>query len=1089
MAWEILLSAALEVGLGLIATVGFEDEARQLKENLLHTSEKRKREALQKAIDRAVKATGFSVISPLLHEPWFQDEIVTALLDPVHGFDVNKIAERWENQLPSHKVYLRRFFNTLETILLGDDVWGPILQRYQELRFRQDVVSALDARNPAATQTERIVREVHAELKGSGAIAQDGSVAAGERGQAVGVNYGQVIQIVIQRLILSGQQADRQNHERDYLIVLARENNILPWSRIFSEYADPNKGVTFGLEEVYTALDTTEMEAVEEEIAYRALLADLRAARKERISASAMLNRHPRLLLMGDPGSGKSTFSKFVAYVLAQARLSDDPQSWLGRLDGWEHGPMLPIRIELRELADYAREKKITTGNTALFNRYLRHLLTEWEVAAFAGDLFPLIHQNDGRVLFLLDGLDEVPTSQRQLVVDMVNHLRERWRQHRFLVTCRPYAYLGQPWRLVAFKEATLAPFSTEQIAKFTRNWYAQLEKLGRLNRKEAEKGAKDIQDQIRQLHLEYLAENPLLLTAMTHLHVTKHRLPDDRVGLYDEIVDLLFDRWEGKRSGDNVFEQLGISGSQRGSLMKGISFVAFQAHPLQTDDEQDDLTTADIPESELSVWLSPYLGGSKDKADEFVTYIRERAGLLIRHKTEAYTFPHRTFQEFLAARYLATLTEKDIFSEVDRLAEEDLTHWREVLIMLAGYLRSQGRVNQAIHVVHQLMPYDLEQMPQAEVMWWERSLVAARGLYEIGPANVEQEHSGKATRGRLQSVLKAMMTDDDSFSPGKRVEAGQLLARIGDPRIEVLDPLHIEWIDIPAGPFTMGTRRENLPDHPDKDIRKLFEQETPQHECHLPYAYKIARFPITVAQFRAFVEAKGYENAAYWPEARQAGLWQDGQVRLYTWNMNTREYEQSWVNAPADYGEPFNLLNHPQVGVSWYEALAFSRWLTDLLRDSGKLPDGWRVTLPSEAEWEKAARGADAPIYPWGNEPDPNRANYDDTGIGTTSPVGCFPGGAGPYGVEELSGNVWEWTRSLWGCKAPESEFPYPYRFDDGRENLDAGDDYARVLRGGAFNNYDFVVRAAFRGWVDPDVRLDDLGFRVVFSPSTTDH
>ena len=1084
MAWDLLLSAALEVSLGLIASVGFEEEVRQLKEAWLHTTEKKRRRALEAAVDTAVKSTNFSAISPLLHEAWFQEEIVTALLDPVHGFDVNKVAEKWESQLPSsHKLELRRFFTRLETILLGDDAWGPILQRFQELRFRQDVAAALETRNPLAADTERIVREVRVELTGSGGVAVEGGVAAGEEGLAVGENYGQIVQIIIQKLIVSGEVEKQADHQRAYLSELARENNILPWSRIFNEYADPNKGVTFGLEDVYTALDTTEMEAVQEETAYRALLADIRAAKKERISAIDMLNRHPRLLLMGDPGSGKSTFTKFVAYVLAQARLADNPQSWLERLQGWQHGPMLPIRIELRELAAYAREHGIKTGNVALFNRYLRHLLSEWEVAQFADELFQIIRKDEGNVLFLLDGLDEVPTSQRQLVVDMVNKLQERRKKQRYLVTCRPYAYIGQVWRLIDFKEATLAPFSSEQIAQFTRNWYAQLEKLGRLSKKEAEKGAKDIQKEIRRLHLEYLAENPLLLTAMTHLHVTKHKLPEDRVGLYDEIVNLLFDRWEGKRASENLFEQLGISSTQRGNLLKGLSFVAFQAHSIQTDEEEGDLTAADIPAEALANWLSPYFGGSKDKAESFVTYIRERAGLLIRHKTEAYTFPHRTFQEFLAARYLATLSEKDIFAEVERLARENLEHWREVLILLAGYLRSQGRNSQAIHVVHQLMPYDLTSMPK-ETNWWERSIIAARGLIEIGQAVVEQEDTGKAARSRLQAILQAMMTDDAAFAAKKRVQAGKLLGELDDPRSQVTDPLHIEWIEVPMGPFTMGTRRENLPHYPGENIRKLLEQETPQHDCHLPYPYRISRFPITVAQFQAFVGDGGYKEESYWPEARAAGLWEKGEIHLYTWNMEKGEFEEGWVKEPADYGKPYNLPNHPQVGVSWYEALAFTRWLTEHLQREGVLAEGWRVTLPSEAEWEKAARGADALIYPWGNEPDPNRANYDDAGIGTTSAVGCFPGGASPYGVEEMSGNVWEWTRSLWGREPWESEFSYPYRFDDNREKLNAEPHYGRVLRGGSFDDGGYYVRAAVRYRGHPDYRSSNVGFRVVLLP-----
>src|SRR6185437_17051539 len=150
---------------------------------------------------------------------------------------------------------------------------------------------------------------------------------------------------------------------------------------------------------------------------------------------------------------------------------------------------------------------------------------------------------------------------------------------------------------------------------------------------------------------------------------------------------------------------------------------------------------------------------------------------------------------------------------------------------------------------------------------------------------------------------------------------------------------------------------------------------------------------------------------------------------------------------------------------VSWSDAMAYVVWLAQLTGQP------WR--LPTEAEWEKAARGTDGRIYPWGDEFDKARCNTRESGIGTTSPIGRYPNGESPYHVQDMTGNVWEWTSSLFQ--------PYPYRKNDGRENINSTEN--RVLRGGSWDDNPLGTRAAFRGHLRWGVFSDAVGgFRLAW-------
>ncbi len=245
-------------------------------------------------------------------------------------------------------------------------------------------------------------------------------------------------------------------------------------------------------------------------------------------------------------------------------------------------------------------------------------------------------------------------------------------------------------------------------------------------------------------------------------------------------------------------------------------------------------------------------------------------------------------------------------------------------------------------------------------------------------------------------------------------------------------DPL-LGFVEIAEGPFLMGS--DAAIDTLAYDIER-WSAGQPQGIVDVP-AFFMGRHEVTVAQFRAFAEAAGYEAD---PRA---------------------------LSGPA---------LHPVSSVSWPDALAYCRWLEELLRESPETPpqlrsrlaEGWRVTLPGEAEWEKAARGGDGRIFPWGNEPRRDRANF---ATGRPVPVGEVACPECPYGLGDMSGNVWEWTRSPYQ--------PYPYDETDDREGLEG--DALWVMRGGSFADPIRNVRAAIRGAAGPDVRREFIGFRVV--------
>ncbi|MDM8550090.1 SUMF1/EgtB/PvdO family nonheme iron enzyme [Desulfobacterales bacterium HSG2] len=804
-------------------------------------------------------------------------------------------------------------------------------------------------------------------------------------------------------------KTDPESLRRQYLQDLAIETNRLPWVNVDPDYADPERGESLGLADIYTTLDTTEIGRPETEDEVREHLQWATG----RISAQEMISREEKLVLLGDPGSGKSTFVNYLTHIMAQAGRSRNPDEWLNRLENtgiWEHGVLLPVRVILREFVA-GLDKNSQPGPDLLLSYLEANLKTAMK--DFWKSLYEGLAEPETPYLILLDGLDEVPPELRRTVVTTVSEFAEKYKEHRYLVTCRIYAYIGQNYQLQGFRQATLFPFSREQIESFVSAWYRELAARGRFTEKEAGKRAERLKYAATRLDLIGLAERPLLITAMALLHTFRGQLPEDRVELYQGTVDLLLRRWESRMGGEKgIIETLNIPGLKMNRLEAGLYNVAFRAHAGHNRRGE----TADIREADLREHLAPCLNNDWNKAGDFICYVRERAGLLIRHKPDAYTFPHRTFQEFMAACHLVVGT-KDYPGEAARLVREDGNKWHIVFILAAGYAARTHREVQAVSSVNALYPAEVsESKPNAAA--YHRLEIAVEALMEIGLLYVKGDDVGRAVLNRVRRWMAAALQADDVLGTEERVSLGNTLAVHGDPRFNpgnwyLPDDDELGFVRIPAGKFLMGR----------------------SHTVELS-EYSVARYPVTVAQFGSFVQDSGYQPGEDWEE--------------------DNEYD-----------------NHPVVNVSWHDAAAYCEWLTEKLKDRR-----WKVQLPTEAQWEKAAGGTDGRIYPWGDEADPDKANCDDTGIGTTSAVGCFPAGASPYGCLDMAGNLWEWCRDRYdGYSSGRVSNPaYP---NTGSH---------RVRRGGAWNFSVGFCRAASRIAGCPDSRFRYHGFRLVRLPSQQD-
>jgi formylglycine-generating enzyme required for sulfatase activity len=812
-----------------------------------------------------------------------------------------------------------------------------------------------------------------------------------------------------------------------YRRMLVKDLQHLPLRGLNLDESDPCAGKKgFQLEQVYVELDTTShVELSEDEANALKKKGELDGRERPRILSALEASRiNRRLVILGEPGSGKSTFVNHLTLGLAAG---DAGACRLDALSQWpeDERRMIPIHVVLRDFALWigSGEQKPEAG---VLWGFIVNRLKAWNLEAAEGPLADALDR--GKAILLLDGLDEIPVKEKRgFVRDAAAAFVERYESIRCIVTCRKLSYQDPAWKLSDFPVVELAPFDEKKIKDFIRAWYEDLRRQGVVKTEtESETLSRKLREAALREDLRRLAQNPLLLTVMALVHTHEGALPDARALLYEKAINILLWRWEQiKVSGGNdlprIRELLREAGRADVDLKIMLNQLAYQVHAQPGGQDADQ--AAGISEKDLSKALTAlHPTQSKDWADQMIRAIKTRAGLLVERTGEVYAFPHRTFQEYLAGAHLSS--QGNFAIKAAKLAGEG-SFWRVVILLAVGRLvYLSNDCDKPLALVAELC----SKTGDNETAW--RSIwLAGEVLLEIGVNRVQDRSLGRDMMERIKGKLVELI-QSGQLEPAERVSAGNVLSLLGDPRFNpnmyfLPDDEMLGFVEIPAGSFLMGSD--------EKRDKEAYSRELPQHTVELS-SYYISRYPVTAAQFKVFVKETGHQTDEEWEDYNR--------------------YD-----------------NHPAVMVSWNEAVEYCKWLTEKLKDRG-----WQIRLATEAQWEKAARGRDGRIYPWGDRFDPNKLNGYKTGIRTTSPAGCFPCDISPYGILDMSGNVCEWCQDWYDSdyyqKSPPEDPAGP---DDGS---------GRVIRGGAWDDDAGLCRTAYRVRGDPARRGVDLGFRLVLLP-----
>gem|GEM_PF-1898666 len=734
-----------------------------------------------------------------------------------------------------------------------------------------------------------------------------------------------------------------------------------------------------------------------------------------------------RWVVQGDPGAGKTTLLRHLEMELGKQGAA---APWVPLLDS------LPQMMEARRgPLERVQDRLATLGFEAARLR-----------AVFEGA------GRDGRLLILLDGLDEVQRERRGEVKGTIQHLARQWPKASIVVTTRKIGYDGLG---AAFREVELRELDPELRREFLGRWFGRSTTAPDMAK--AERALELLRG---NRALWELSGNPLYLTLLAFL-IEKGKLREgrgersSRTEIYNQVFQLLL-------KGEHRDPPVPIPNPK--VVRKVLHYLAYSmTHDNRYGEPQDDIESR-LFQPEAAPLRRELQGLERwRQMHHFLNDLSERTHILGPHDDPKgdWRYWHRTFREALAAERLAAIYRAEGSDAILHLAKKvkgDEGRWAEPYALLTGHLdepdalvRALVEVNPTLGLRALATAQTLSDETIREVLKLTDKAEERAEVYQQLP---ELVGDGDRALKLLDRLREGTRNGDDLFFldlavrqvakiwPEQAKAADRLLARFYDhiPAPDDADLFHTIntpldgpvslWRKIPTGSFLMGSLKR------EKDS---YDDERPQHEVKITKSFGMGSVPVTNRQYRAF----------------------DPGHRWHEWK-GVSEAE---------------LADHPVVNVSWFAAVSFCRWLSA----SGMVG----ARLPTEAEWEYACRAGTQTRY-WKGDDESDLAKigwYDGNSDGRTHRVGEKK--ANDFGLFDVHGNVWEWTVSPWPSDYSDRKtgIEHDPRQEEGISAADlaasSGED--RVFRGGSYGSAARDARSAFRDGGGPGSRWQNQGFRVV--------